>query len=125
MYNNYGMGGAGSYNYGMPMGGAMGMMPPMGGAPMGLYNNFGSGGAGSHNFGRKKREAQFNDFGARLGNYVGNIVTDGINLFGRKKRSPQTYQNFGSGGAGSTNFNYGHSYNNWGSGGAGSRNFWG
>ena len=42
---------------------------------------------------------------------------------GRKKRSPQTYVNYGTGGSGSTNHNYGLTYNNWGSGGAGSRNF--
>ena len=41
LYNNYGMGGAGSYN--MPMGGMLGMMPPMLGSPMGIYNNYGSG----------------------------------------------------------------------------------
>ena len=34
-------------------------------------------------------------------------------MYGRKKREAQTYQNFGSGGVGSTNF-YGGNSNNWG-----------
>ena len=45
-YNNYGSGGAGSYNFGRKKREAQ------------TYNNYGSGGAGSYNFGRKKREAQ-------------------------------------------------------------------
>ena len=117
-YNNYGSGGIGSINFYYDENDntwkANPSSLPTSNSPK-TFNNNASGGAGSYNFDRKKREAQYGPGAVNYGNNYGH-------MYGRKKREAQTYINHGSGGAGSTNYNYGSSYNNFGSGGAGSSN---